>query len=118
MSSIKSDSSEEAISIADQELVVQKWSILWRTIILSALGRTILPYCKYIKVLDLDDLRQLLEDDRFRAKISRYICANQSNFLLCDYADMHKQLLLEAAQEIRPHSDRTREETQGERSAA
>jgi hypothetical protein len=72
MSSIKFDSSEEAISLAEQELVGQKWSILWRTIILSALGKTILPYCKYVRVLDLDDLRQLLEDDRFRGKISRY----------------------------------------------
>ena len=71
MSTIKSDSSEEAISMAEQELVVQKWSILWRTIILSALDKTIMPYCKFIRVLDLDDLRQLLEDDRFRGKISR-----------------------------------------------
>jgi hypothetical protein len=73
MSSIKTDSSEEAISLAEQELVVQKWSILWRTIILSALDKTILPYCKYIKVLDLDDLRLLFEDDRFRGKITRYL---------------------------------------------
>jgi hypothetical protein len=71
MSSIKSDSSEEGLSLAEQELVVQKWSILWRTIILSALDKTILPYCSFIKVLDLDDLRQFLDEDRFRGKISR-----------------------------------------------
>ena len=81
MSSIKTDSSEEAISLAEQELVVQKWSILWRTIILSALGKTILPYCKFIRVLDLDDLRQLLEDDRFRGKISRYLAMAKRHFV-------------------------------------
>ena len=57
MATIKSDSNEEASSLAEQELVVQKWSILWRTIILSGLNKTLFPYCKYIKVLDLDDLR-------------------------------------------------------------
>lgn len=68
MSSVKSDSSEEKFSLAEQELIVQKWSILWRTVILSALGKTMLPYYNYIRVLDLYDLQLLLDDDKFRGK--------------------------------------------------
>jgi hypothetical protein len=49
---------------------MQRWSILWRSIILSALGKTILPYSKHIRVLDLDDLFEMLSDDRFRGDIS------------------------------------------------
>jgi hypothetical protein len=72
---IKADSNDETVSIADQELVVQKWSILWRSMILSAFGKTVLPYCKYIRVLDLDDLKQLLEEERFKGIISRLVIA-------------------------------------------
>lgn len=51
---------------------MQKWSILWRTIILSALGETSYPYCKHLRMLDLRDLGYLLEDDKFRqGKISK-----------------------------------------------
>ncbi|KIV99758.1 uncharacterized protein PV09_08564 [Verruconis gallopava] len=85
LSSVKSDSSEEAASLAEQERVVQKSSILWRTIIRSALGKTIFPYCKYIKALDLDDFRHLLEDDCFRGKIA-------SNFFLKELKDFHYTL--------------------------
>lgn len=46
--------------------MVQRWSILWRTIILSALGQTFYPYSKHLRVLDLRDLAQLLDDDKFR----------------------------------------------------
>jgi len=63
---------EDAISPAHQGQLVQKWSILWRSTILSALGKTIMPYCKYIRMLDLDDLKDLLDDDKFRGVISEY----------------------------------------------
>lgn len=53
-------------SLAEQELVVQKWSIQWRSIILSALDRTLLPYCQYLRVLDLGDLEMLFEESRFQ----------------------------------------------------
>ena len=39
---------------------------LWRTLISSSLGTTAYPYCRYIRVLDLNDLGMLLEDQRFR----------------------------------------------------
>lgn len=54
------------MSLAEQDLMVQRWSILWRTIILSALGQTSYPYSKHLRVLDLRDLAQLLDDDKFK----------------------------------------------------
>lgn len=58
----------EALSLAEQGQNVQRWAVLWRTIILSALGRTLYPYCRHLRLLDLRDLGNLLEDDKFRAK--------------------------------------------------
>jgi hypothetical protein len=53
--------------------MVQKWSILWRTIVASALGHTLYPYVKHLRTLDLRDLGELLDDDKFRqGKISRH----------------------------------------------
>ncbi|EUC45020.1 hypothetical protein COCMIDRAFT_96713 [Bipolaris oryzae ATCC 44560] len=52
-------------------LTIQKWSILWRSIVASSLGATLFPYCRYIRSLDFRDLGYLLEDDQFRAKISK-----------------------------------------------
>jgi len=54
-----------------QELLVQKWSILWRSILLSSLGKTMFPYCRYLRVLDLRNLNFLLEDEKFRGKIAK-----------------------------------------------
>ena len=64
-SPIKGGGSED-LSLSEQDLTVQRWSILWRTIILSALGGTIYPYCKHLRMLDLRDLGYLLEEDKFR----------------------------------------------------
>ncbi|KAK5169587.1 uncharacterized protein LTR77_005564 [Saxophila tyrrhenica] len=67
----------EAVSQAEQELNVQRWSILWRTIILSALGKTLYPYCRHLRMLDLRDLNALLEDEKFRGKISKVFFASE-----------------------------------------
>ncbi|EUC37093.1 hypothetical protein COCCADRAFT_86323 [Bipolaris zeicola 26-R-13] len=56
-------------------LTIQKWSILWRSIVASSLGATLFPYCRYIRSLDFRDLGYLLEDDQFRAKISKQFFA-------------------------------------------
>ncbi|PPJ57375.1 hypothetical protein CBER1_01423 [Cercospora berteroae] len=60
----------EGLPLAEQELTVQRWSILWRTITLSAFGKTLYPYCRHLRLLDLRDLGDLLDDDKFRGKIS------------------------------------------------
>ncbi|KAL2358696.1 hypothetical protein BJ546DRAFT_23100 [Cryomyces antarcticus] len=61
----------EASPFAQQEQVVQKWSILWRSIVLSGLGKTLFPYCQYMRVLDLEDLGSFLDDDKFRGVIAK-----------------------------------------------
>ncbi|KAL2834403.1 hypothetical protein BDW59DRAFT_137791 [Aspergillus cavernicola] len=43
-----------------QSSTLKKWTTLWRSIVLSTLGGTYLPYCDFIRYLDLDDLGNLL----------------------------------------------------------
>ncbi|CAI6340254.1 unnamed protein product [Periconia digitata] len=62
---------EEDEGFATNLLMVQKWSILWRSIIASSLDATLFPYCRYIRTLDFRDLENLLEDDNFKSKISK-----------------------------------------------
>ncbi|KAF2644847.1 hypothetical protein P280DRAFT_466111 [Massarina eburnea CBS 473.64] len=62
---------DETVPLAVKLLLLQKWSILWKSIIASSLDATLFPYCRYIKVLDFRDLENLLEDDQFKAKISK-----------------------------------------------
>ena len=52
-------------------LTIQKWSILWRSIVASSLDATLFPYCRYIRSLDFRDLGYLLDDDQFRATVSK-----------------------------------------------
>lgn len=49
-----------------QAQVVQKWALLWRTIIRSSISDTAYPYCLYIRSLDLRNLADLLDDPSFR----------------------------------------------------
>jgi hypothetical protein len=56
---------------ATKLLTIQRWSILWRSIIASALDATLFPYCRYIRSLDFRDLEHLLDDDQFRAKVAK-----------------------------------------------
>ena len=74
MHSQSSQDDEEAEGLhgaAQQELMVQKWMITWRSIILSVFDKTIFPYYQYLRYLDLRDLRQLLEDPKFRGRIEK-----------------------------------------------
>ncbi|PYH47529.1 uncharacterized protein BP01DRAFT_390059 [Aspergillus saccharolyticus JOP 1030-1] len=48
---------------------VHKWALLWRSLALSSLGHTYLPYCSYLRYLDLDDLGDLLKDPKFSGQI-------------------------------------------------
>ncbi len=59
---------------ATKLLSIQRWSILWKSIVGSSLGTTLFPYCRYIRSLDFRDLACLLDDDQFRLKVSKYIC--------------------------------------------
>ena len=53
--------------------IISKWANLWRTLILSSLGKTAYPYCSYIRVLNLGDLKELLEDFKFQGTISELV---------------------------------------------
>lgn len=46
--------------LAEKELAVQRWSILWRSLILSTFDRTIYPYHKHLQELNLRELGDLL----------------------------------------------------------
>lgn len=45
---------------------VKKRALFWRTIIFSALGKTLYPYSQYIRTLDLQRLAELLKDPQFK----------------------------------------------------
>ncbi|KAF1978338.1 hypothetical protein BU23DRAFT_498272 [Bimuria novae-zelandiae CBS 107.79] len=64
------DQDEVAFKRSMRLLIVQKWSIMWKSIIASAVDATLFPYCRYIRALDFRDLENLLEDEQFTAKIS------------------------------------------------
>src|SRR5699024_6465433 len=53
----------------EQERTIWKWALMWRSIILSALDQTYLPYYSYIRQLNLDDLSELLSHSGFKGKI-------------------------------------------------
>lgn len=51
--------------------ILRKRAGLWRTIILSSLGKTLYPYSQYIRTLNLLDLEWMLGEDTFKARISK-----------------------------------------------
>ena len=53
-----------------QEQLIGKWASMWRSLILSSLGKTLFPYSKYVRALKLQDLEYLLQDVRFLGKTS------------------------------------------------
>lgn len=59
-----------ATKVRQQERMIGKWAVLWKTITLSSLNKTLLPYSKYIRTLNLRDLDQLLQDRKFLDKFS------------------------------------------------
>lgn len=48
-----------------KERITVKWAIMWRSIILSSLGKTSFPYSQYIRTLRLQDLYELLSEGKF-----------------------------------------------------
>lgn len=56
------DVQNKAEGVRQQQRLLLKWAGLWRAIILSCLGKTSFPYSRYIRTLNLEDLKQLLED--------------------------------------------------------
>ena len=69
LASVKGGGDDEAFSLATKQLLLQRWAILWRSIIASSLNATLFPYCRYIRTLDFRDLKNLLEDEKFQGSI-------------------------------------------------
>lgn len=69
LASVKGGGDDEPHLLATKQLLLQRWAILWRSIIASSMNATLFPYCKYIKNLDFRDLKNLIEDDKFKGKI-------------------------------------------------
>ncbi|KAF2712430.1 hypothetical protein K504DRAFT_531531 [Pleomassaria siparia CBS 279.74] len=69
---VKGGGDDEGGSIGMKQVIVQRWAILWRSIIASSLDDTLFPYCRYIKALDLRDLMELLDDVHFKGKVVKY----------------------------------------------
>ncbi|KAK3648042.1 hypothetical protein LTR56_007742 [Elasticomyces elasticus] len=68
------------LSFAESDLQVMRWSILWRSLILSALDKTLYPYCRHLRELDLRDLSNLLDsldEPKFRTKVSKQFFAGE-----------------------------------------
>ncbi|QIW95690.1 hypothetical protein AMS68_001208 [Peltaster fructicola] len=80
---------------AEARQITQKNSILWRTIIMSALGQTSYPYYKHLRVLDLRDLSNMLQDDTFRsAQMYDYFFSGPlAPFMITVKATRSKQLV-------------------------
>ena len=60
-------------SKGEQDPVIRKWALLWRSVILSTLDQTYLPYYSYIRYLDLDDFGDLLKEPRFTKTMKEYV---------------------------------------------
>ncbi|KAI5919285.1 hypothetical protein F4810DRAFT_511543 [Camillea tinctor] len=59
---------------------------LWRSIILSSVGKTAYPYCTYIRALSLGDLEESLEDARTNKDVRRfYLEPGMEDFIVPKY---------------------------------
>ena len=68
---------DQARGRRDQETVA-KWAQLWRTMILASLGKTLFPYSRYIRTLNLQDLEELLRDAKFRDQLKEQVSLHLS----------------------------------------
>ncbi|KAF7509187.1 hypothetical protein GJ744_008247 [Endocarpon pusillum] len=67
----------ETDELDQQESQLRKWALLWRSIIRSSLSATYKPYCLYIRSLNLDNLKDLLQEARFSGKIEQDFFAGE-----------------------------------------
>lgn len=69
---VTSGGSDEVETSKKEQLTMQ-WAGLWRTIVLSSLDKTLFPYSRYVRRLNLQDLEELLQDRSFRDSISKWV---------------------------------------------
>ncbi|EED20574.1 conserved hypothetical protein [Talaromyces stipitatus ATCC 10500] len=82
-------------SASESAATFHKWVLMWRSIILSTSeGKTYLPYCDYIRYLDLDDFRELLTHFGFKSRIrDDFFTSGIGDLIYQDYESKgHKRL--------------------------
>ncbi|KAK4943010.1 hypothetical protein LTR10_017395 [Elasticomyces elasticus] len=64
---------------AEQTQTFRKWTVLWRSIVLSSFDdfTTYKPYCRYIKTLDFRNLSAMLDDYKFTGAIRKSFFAGR-----------------------------------------
>ena len=70
VTSAYNDETEMAPQEKGREQLTGKWASMWRSLILSSLGKTLFPYSKYVRTLSLQDLEYLMQDARFLGRTS------------------------------------------------
>ena len=63
-----------------EERIFAQWACLWRTMVLSSMGKTLYPYCRYIRTLNLNDLEELLKDSRFKPLSLNFFAGELAQF--------------------------------------
>lgn len=53
-----------------EEFMTMRWAQLWRTLVLSAMDKTLFPYARHVRTLNLEDLEELLQDPKFKNHVS------------------------------------------------
>jgi hypothetical protein len=71
---------------AQLRIRIAKWTVMWRSIILSSLHKTFYPYCLYIRMLDLRNLTELFNDPVFLNNTSDRSNKLYQNFFQGDMA--------------------------------
>lgn len=84
-----SDEADDGQDVALQAL--QKWSISWRSIILSTMKETAYPYFSYLRFLDLRDLGNMLDDEKLSKRIQRKLFQGKLSKLLMEKQHMMRK---------------------------
>ncbi len=69
---VTSGGSDEVETPRKEQLTMQ-WVALWRSIVLSSLDKTLFPYSRYVRRLNLQDLEELLRDRSLGDTISKCV---------------------------------------------
>lgn len=77
----KSNKPDYETTLKSQQQIILKWASMWRSIILSSLGKTLFNYSQYVRTLHFQDLQYLLEDAKFGGKVGKCVCESQTEVL-------------------------------------
>lgn len=76
----------QGLALDDQILkrreMFEKWALQWKSVILSGLGQTLYPYGLYIRVLDLNNFADLLQEPSFRERsMNNFFAGDMAQYL-------------------------------------